>query len=312
VLGERPPSNKRADIGTITHKALEVMAHVSVCRRKGDTSYLDDAFGHVEIEKATPEWAIEQAYNYYTKLSTHHTWTDEDFQECRKWMWTALRFNGGQYDPRNLNVIMPEQRFDFIIDEPWAQYDYTLADGTSVKGNMGIKGTIDLIVEDPYDPKIIEIIDWKTGLRKDWGKEGWAKKTYEEIRWDSQLCLYHYAATRLFPEAEEIFITIFYIKDGGPFRLCFEPQDIHYTKELLRNKFEEIKRTEVPKLNVGKKCTSFCYFGKNQSPHDPSKTICEFYKDQVKEKGILNVMQEYGVPGSFNAYGDAAGRKGSL
>lgn len=311
VLGLRPPSGKSADRGTVVHKALEVMAHVSVCRRQGEPSYLDEAFGRVEVVRATPDWAIERAYHHYTSLSPHHEWLPADLRECRRLMRAALDFNGGQYDPRNLDVLALEQRFDFELEEDWARYDYTLEDGTRVVGQMGIKGTIDLIVRDRHDPAIIEIVDWKTGARKDWSKEGWAKKTYDEIRWDPQLCLYHYAATRLYPDIEDIFVTIFYIKDGGPYRLCFEPRDIEHTKEFLRGKFHEIRDTHVPVLKVGRKCTTFCFFGTHRSPHDPSRTICEFFKDKVRNDGIGRTTHDYGRPGAYGEYGDGGGRRDS-
>jgi ATP-dependent helicase/DNAse subunit B len=309
VLGIRPPSGKAADKGTIVHKALEVLAQVSLCRASGATSYVDEAFGLVDINQVTPDWATQAAWDFYTPDSPHIEWEKKDLDDCLKWTNKAITFNDGRYDPRNLDIIAQEQRFNFEIDEPWAHYDYTLDDGTRLVGQLGIKGTIDLITRNKYGQGIVEIIDWKTGQRKDWSKEGWEKKTYEDICHDPQLCLYHYAACRLYPDAEEIWITIYYINDGGPYSVCFCKEDLAYTEKMLSKKFNEIRDTTVPFLNVGRKCTGFCHFGKTMSTQDPSKTVCQFFADQVRTKGIEATTHEFGRTGAYNEYGDGGGRK---
>jgi len=81
-------------------------------------------------------------------------------------MHKALLYNHGQFDPRNRNIVSVEQKFDFIIDRPWAQYEYKLPDGTIEKGTLAFKGTIDLITK--INDTTLESIDWKTGKRLDW------------------------------------------------------------------------------------------------------------------------------------------------
>jgi hypothetical protein len=308
VLGMRPPSNKKADKGNVVHKALEVLARVGMCRRDGLGTYQDETFGEVDINRATPDWALDRSYDYYARIAPHNDWSEADRRECRRWMHAALGYNEGQYDPRNLDVIEAEQRFDFTLPHPWARYEYRLGD-EAISGQLGIKGTVDLVTRNRFDPRILHAVDWKTGSRKDWSKDGWEKKTYDEVRNDPQLCLYQYALRRLYPEASHVFFTIFYINDGGPYTVRFGPEHVAVAEEMIRRKFEEIRDAKVPILRVGRRCTTFCHFGKNASKDDPSRTICEFMKDEVKRHGIDRATQLHGRPGAYAEYGDGGGRR---
>jgi hypothetical protein len=304
-LGIRPPSGKKADKGTIVHKALETLARVKKACQEGKLTYEDEIFGIVNIRDVTPEWATCESYRYYTEGSPHHEWHSSDLEDCIDWTNSAININKGMFDPRNRRIIEAEQRFDFVIDKPWAHYDYEL-NGERVNGQLGLKGTIDLIVED--EPGLMEIIDWKTGLRKDWAKNTSEKKTYKEIRYDPQLCLYHFAVSHLFPKAQEIFVTIVYINDGGPYTLCFDKSDLEITENIIRTKFNEIRDQKIPPLNISWKCKKFCFFGMTQSDEDKSKTKCEFFREKVRREGLDETMKKFGKPNAFNEYGSGGGR----
>lgn len=304
----RPPSGKKADKGTIVHKSLETLARVKKATQDGVTFYIDEAFGKVEITEVTPEWATRKAYDYYTTGAPRHNWYPSDLRDCIEWTQKAISINNGLFDPRNRTIIAPEQYFDITIDKPWAHYDYYIGD-QHIKGQLSLKGTIDLIVADNHQPGLIEIIDYKTGLRKDWTKDGPEKKTYAELRYDPQLCLYHYAASQLFPQAEEIFVTILFINDGGPFTLCFDKADLEFTENIICKKFEEIRDTQIPRLNVTWRCQKICPFGRTKSQEDPNKTMCEFYRDKIRDNGIEKTMLEFGKSDSYNNYQEGGGRK---
>ena len=128
---------------------------------------------------------------------------------------------------------------------------------------MAIKGTIDLVTR--IDNDTIEVIDWKTGRRLDWatGEE----KTYDKLREDAQLLLYNYAISKMYPDYKQAIMTIFYVKDGGPFSMCFDSKDQKNFLEMLRVRFEEIKKNNVPQLlsqdRSHWKCTKLCHFYKN-------------------------------------------------
>ena len=49
VLGYRSPSNKKADKGTIVHKALEILAFVKFTIQKNEHIFEDDILGKINV-----------------------------------------------------------------------------------------------------------------------------------------------------------------------------------------------------------------------------------------------------------------------
>jgi ATP-dependent helicase/DNAse subunit B len=309
VLGIRSPSNKKADKGTIVHKVLEILACIKLAEQNSETKIVDDVVGPINIKKYNLNTLIEKVYNYYTSQFTHHEWELKDYKDCHSWVHKALDYNGGMFDPRNRNILQPEQHFDIEIKRKWAKFKYDYQ-GQTLEGNLAIKGTIDLITK--VDDNTIEIIDWKTGRRLDWatGEE----KTPEKLQKDPQLKIYHYAVSQLYPDIKHVMITINFINDGGPFTICYDDSDLISTENMLKEKFETIKQTQIPQLNKSWKCTKLCHFGKttfdsthihpiseyrdNQlTPVDKLMTKCEQIKHDIEIKGIDTVVDEYTIPG---------------
>lgn len=311
VMGYRSPSNKKADKGTIVHKVLEILAFVKFTIQKGEQTFEDDILGKINAYNYDLDDIIERVYQYYTSSFKHHQWTTTDFRDCRKWTYKAIEYADGMFDPRNREILYPEQRFDITIDKPWAEYEYKLSNGETLKGKLAIKGTIDLITRP--SPNTLEIVDWKTGRRLDWatGQE----KTQEKLEKDPQLMIYYYAVQKLYPEIDNCIVTIFFINDGGPFSMSFDKSDLQKTEDLLRQKFHHIKQTKRPKLSKTWKCTKLCHYGKNSfkdidhvmpileyrdgqicSPGD-EMTMCEQVAHDIQLKGMKNVVDEYTMPG---------------
>ena len=208
---------------------------------------------------------LDLSYDFYLQSSVHE-WYKGDKQTCRNLIWKTLQYNSGQFDPRNRNVVAPEPHFDIPIEEDWAKFKYTLPDGKEIEGQLAIKGTIDLVTQ--TDDDTIEVVDWKTGKRIDWatGEE----KTYEKLCSDPQLLLYYYAISKLFPNYKQAIMTIFFIKDGGPFSMCFDKSDHDRFLEMLKDRFQEIQQNVTPKPvsddRSNWKCTKLCHYCKNNWP----------------------------------------------
>lgn len=158
VLGLRSPSNKKADKGTIVHKVLEILACIKLAEQNKQSTINDDIIGKINITKYNLNTIIEKIYNYYTKQFTHHEWELKDYKDCHNWVNKAISFNSGMFDPRNRNILQPEQHFDIEIKKDWAKFKYN-HQGEELEGYLAIKGTIDLITK--LDDNTIEIIDWK-------------------------------------------------------------------------------------------------------------------------------------------------------
>lgn len=308
-LGIRSPSNKKADKGTILHKVLEILAYIKLYEQNNTLIYNDDIIGDINIKKYNLDTITEQVYKYYTSQFKHHEWEVKDYKDCRLWVNKALEAHNGTFDPRNRNILQPEQHFDIVINKPWAYYKY-VTKNENLEGYLALKGTIDLITK--VDDNTIEIIDWKTGRRLDWatGEE----KTLAKLQNDPQLRLYHYAVSQLYPKIEHIIFTINFINDGGAFSVCYDKADLPKTEDMIRIKFDTIKNTKVPQLNKSWKCNKLCHFGKTtfENSHilpileyrdgqltkvDNYMTKCEQVKHDIDLKGINNVIDEYTLPG---------------
>lgn len=308
-LGWRGDSNKKADKGTIVHKVLEILAVIQQGLQNKQETVEDDILNTISTQDYDLDSIIMDVYEYYSSQFKHHEWYEKDYKDCYKWVYKAIEYHNGLFDPRNRTIACPEQRFDIEIKEPWAAYKYEMPNET-LEGNLAIKGTIDLITQ--VNENTLEVIDWKTGRRLDWatGEE----KTQEKLETDPQLRIYHYAISKLYPEIDNIILTIYFINDGGPFSVCFGEKDLEATEKMLEKKFKHIKKTQVPRLSKSWKCTKLCHFGKTtfEGSHIPSlkeyrdnelmdidqpMTKCEQLKHDIQIKGIDVVVDEYTVPG---------------
>jgi len=316
VLGWRGPSGQKADKGTIVHKVLEILAVIKKAQQDNTTNIInDDIIGDVNISNYNLNTIIEKVYKHYSESNSHHKWSLKDYKDCHSWVYKAIEFNNGMFDPRNRFILCPEQHFDIEIKKPWSYYSYDTMDG-KLEGNLAIKGTIDLITL--VNDSTIEIIDWKTGRRLDWatGQE----KTQEKLEKDPQLRIYHYAISHLYPHIDHIIFSIYFINDGGPFSICFDKSDLPKTEDMLRQKFEIVKNTKRPKLKKSWMCNKLCHFGKttfdntsieSQIEHRDGQTCnigapmtkCEQVKYDIDLHGMDFVIQQYKHPNhTFGKY----------
>lgn len=305
VLGYRGPSGQKADKGTITHKVLEIVAVIKKAQQDNIQLITDDLIGLVDINNYNLDTIIDLVYEHYTTNTTHHKWTNKDHKDCKAWVYKALEFNGGMFDPRNRNILCPEQHFDFVIEKPWAKYSYNF-EGKLIEGYLALKGTIDLITL--VNDSTIEIIDWKTGRRLDWatGKE----KTQEKLETDPQLKIYHYAIKHLYPHIKNIIFSIYFINDGGPFSICYDDSDLLSTENMLRSKFESIKSNHRPRLNKSWMCNKLCFFGKTTFENTHIEPITEYRTGQVCKIGqtltkceqIKHDLDLYGMDTTIQMY----------
>lgn len=310
VLGLDDPSGKKADLGSITHKALELLARRKFTQQKGKTTFREEEIGlSFSVAEMTPERAVQTAWDYYTPRITHHKepWGEADRQFVRENVWNVLLYNDGVFSPLKRKVLAPEQYFDFTINEPWARYEYTLPDGRRLEGQLGLKGTLDLVTE--ARPGIVEYVDWKTGRRWDWINE--KVKSQQCLKEDPQMRLYHYALSRLYPKLDMIFITVFFTRDGGPFSLCYHKGDLAKTEEMLRQKFNEIRSCARPKLIIGDssqnwRCFRLCNYYK-QKQEGTDKTVCQYMRDEVVQLGVDKVLAKHGRGQAYMRYGHGGG-----
>ena len=248
-------------------------------------------YGTIHYGQSMVEDIFERCFAYYSQ----DDWAPVDRKDCVNWTWMALEYKNGIFDPRQRQIIAAEPQFEYVIDKPWANYNWRLPSGEKISGKLGIKGTIDLITE--VGEGIIEIVDFKTGQRLDWGsKKDNDIKTYVKLCDDFQLMLYCYAAKRLYPHAKQIIVSIFYIRDGGPYTICMDDTTTQKVEELLQQRFQEISVCNHPQMldhsQKHFKCTRICDYFKAQSPNGKTN-MCRFIYDKIREKGIDWVTDNY-------------------
>lgn len=290
-LGYSQPNQKKALMGTTSHKSLEVLAR---CKKtiqdnpnKIDLLLEDRDLGNIDFTESilnTNKFVSDitkQSYEYYKSHNDHLEFDHKDLPFCQKMVDAAIGYNNGQYDPRRNWVVNPEISFDIPIKEDWARFEH---EGKMV--NLAIKGTMDLLTEE--SPTTGHIQDYKTGAKRmNWatGKIKEEKDFYE----DPQLLLYAYAASILFPIYKHIMVTIIFLQAGGPYTVCFEPSDKAKFLQMLKKRFEEIKKCTYPSpINQNRsdfRCYRLCHYYKTMWPGTETR-MCNHVEDQIKLYGI--------------------------
>lgn len=146
-----------------------------------------------------------------------------------------------------------------------------------------------------------------TGKMFNWGQN--KPKTYETLQKDKQLMFYYYASKHIFPEYENIMITINFIRDGGPVTVCFDDSDYNEVESMVKETFLKVKNNEEPKLldptYRDHRCNKFCAFYKKQVDGKP---LCAHIKDSIDTYGIQHTtdteMVKGFTPGFYSAPGE--------
>lgn len=287
VLGWPQKVGKAATKGTIVHKTLEILAKAKLCEQDGVSSGFEDDIGDFEIKNFRDDdfvdYAHHKSFEYYKKLEQEDFGQAEE-RETRRWVQKVL--DDGFYDPRKLDIIYPEKKFDFPIEQKWAR----LTNGEYLR----VKGTIDLTIK---SGNFYEVVDWKTGARKDW-KTG-EYKTGSDLDDDFQLRLYHYAVSKLYPEIETILVTINYINDGGAYTVVHGPENIEITEARIHDQLVRIKNCTHPRLKDNGKhwfCKRVCSYGKNNY-RSSGKTECQYAASYLKYNGITQASADLKTKG---------------
>lgn len=303
-LGIRGDSGKAANLGTTTHKVLELLALAKLHHQKtGEDKFVlkDDKIGQYEFN--TANWndikeiklgrtlfdiadheqvddIYSLVYTYYANKHADQNWDEKDAYNVKRWIYTALSEQKCLYDPRQREVIQPEQYLSYTIPEDWARYDF----GDGITGNLTLTGIIDLIVKSK-DGSCHQVIDWKSGRRVDFATQ--KPKTAENLHLDTQLMYYYYFISKLYPEFGHTLFTIFYLKDGGPFSPIFEPSDLPRIEDHIKKTFEEIKNCEFPEMiderQVHRVC-QWCSYRENNLCKDVGEAIKLYGLEATTEK----------------------------
>lgn len=305
VLGFKSKTGKKAVLGTIFHRTMQVLADKKLAQTNKKKIVENDDIGNLTFKQCDDiDYITKLCFGYYAANESDVSLDTTDLKTCTKWVYKALAYNGGMLDPRNQDVYATELFFDIEIKKDWAKYDYVVGDQT-FSGHLAIKGTVDLIIKE--NDAYYQVLDYKTGKRLNWatGEE----KTYEDLCKDKQLLLYFYALKNMYPD-KNFYTSIFYLNDGGLFDIVFSDEDYIKAENMLREKFDYIRSVEVPKqISPDQnhwKCTKLCKF--SETFQDTGKTTCKYFHDLIKSRGMDAVVAQYADLNKLGKYGSGGGR----
>jgi ATP-dependent helicase/DNAse subunit B len=301
-IGIKQPYNAASMKGTIVHKVMEILAQSKLCQQDGDVGFDDEMLGEVYVDEIQPISILSRVFEKYQEENPQMDLDEAMYKETSRLVKKAIAYSGGEYDPRNLDIVAVEHPFDMVINKPWAKYSYESPAGI-VEGQLALKGTIDLVIK--HDDNTYEIRDYKTSARAwDWAKN--SEKTDENIYKDFQIMLYYYAACHAFPKIKNILFTIYFINVDKPMLITFDRTDLPMIENVIRKKFETMVADKKPKLNVSFRC-KFCPFSKDIQK-GTKKTVCEFFRDEIKTIGFDRTMAEHARWDQIGRYGSGGGK----
>lgn len=308
VLGMKNPTSKKACMGTIFHKVMEVRALAKIAMQCEKDFFVDDNFGRITIEQSKDiELILNQSFHYYSKQEPHIEFVEKDKRDVRKWIDNTLA-TWPAYDPFNLNIVSAELFFDIEVDKKWAKIKGEIG-GKEIDGFMRIKGTMDMVID--LGNNVYELLDWKTGqYRKDFATN--EEKTLDYLENDVQLLLYLIALKDSFPDKQFI-LSLAWINSGGIFSVYVDDEMMGRAWEMLEKSYKKISKTYNPKqldpTHRDYRCKYLCAFAK-KADYTGGKSICQYYKDQINKDGLLKVANKNIDMDSFGKYGTGGGRAG--
>jgi hypothetical protein len=105
-------------------------------------------------------------------------------------------------------------------------------------------------------------------------------------------------------------MTIYYIRDGGPFSMCFDKTDQEKFLGMLEKRVKQIQRNDFPqpisRNRKSFKCTKLCDFYKKNWP-GTNISICEHVEEHLKAFGHDETVEKCTKDGFNVGYYEAPG-----
>lgn len=158
VLGFKDKTNKKAVMGSIMHKALEILGLSKIAQTNNESKVNIDDIGILSVNQCNDiDLITTKAFEFYQRNTPELNFTNEDLNTCIKWVYKAIQYNEGSMDPRNQNIKEVEVFFDIEIQKDWAWYEYKIGN-QEINGFLSLKGTVDVLVD---EGDIYHIQDYK-------------------------------------------------------------------------------------------------------------------------------------------------------
>lgn len=262
ALNIKTSPGEAALFGSVYHSIMEVLA-----RSKLEETWTDKILGEITpkiISYVDLHNLVDFTYSKYQEKNPQLS--NKGLKKCHDWVDKSMHAG---YDPRMKDIISTEKWFEIEIE------------------GVQLRGVIDLVTRE--NESTYRILDYKTGSDYDFIKK--VKKDYDYLNKDVQLRLYHYAAHQLFPEVEDVLISIYFVNLGKSFEFAFSREDTYKVELFIKKKLARLEQITVPKLNITPAC-KFCPF--STLPYG-GQSACEFFRDKFRINGLEKTIEEYKV-----------------
>ncbi len=323
-LGLKWPSGPAAILGSIFHEVQEILGLCKILQQSGTRDPKDNKFHFTDANKGI-ELVFNDIYEIdIEKLSKdiYDRWCSyidpsripKSYSKIERWipfkkvqdsLKNIIEMSPRSFDIRSMDVYAVEKRFNYVIPDEWARYDFIFRNKQHI-GQLSIKGSIDLIIKGP-DNKY-EIIDWKSGsaINFSTGQE----KSYDDYCNDIQLQLYYLAAKRVLG-LDVSQVTIVYPNEkvvggryttGKSFSIVFEnDNDIINT---VRSIYEDMQSANRPKRVNSDFCIKYCPYCKNTFDAVESKPLIKAREYLWQPEGQEPEKKTYKICGQLSKYFD--------
>ena len=306
-MGLRFPSGPAAVAGTVFHEVSEVLA---ICKKAqdelepGTRTYEDkekninisyEDVNDIDIEKLSKDIyeyhinkidpaRVPKTYQRKTPEASVRAWIP--FKKIQTSINNVMAMEPRNFDVRQMSIVATEQKFDIELKEAWSKFDFKFK-GKHYKGNLRLKGSIDLIVKG--EDGGIELIDWKTSAED---------KSYEEASLDLQLAMY-YLVCKKYLGLDVRQVTVVYVNTGTCCSVVF---DENFVLEKIRSVFEEMQSCTKPFKNDSDDCVKFCPLCKRSFDEvDTLPKVRAREYNWIDDSG-LEVKKTYRICGQLNLY----------
>lgn len=135
-------------------------------------------------------------------------------------------------------------------------------------------------------------------------------KDIEYLKNDFQLMLYLLALKEIFPDKTFI-LSLMWIRAGGIFSVMADDDMYNRAWAALQKSYSDITKmynpSQLDPSHRDYRCKYLCAFSK-PTPITNNKSLCNFYKDQIKKDGLLKVLNNNVDMKAFGKYGQGGGK----
>ena len=100
VLGQKDKTNKKAVLGTVVHRAMQILADKRIAQQEGKLLLVNDDIEDLSFSQCDDiEYITEVCFEYYKKHEDDVGLNAKDLKTCINWVYKALAYNNGTLDP---------------------------------------------------------------------------------------------------------------------------------------------------------------------------------------------------------------------